>query len=149
MPYARELDELIRDLQAAITAATGRLGAVGLRVDEVEVDVKTALTRRAGGELDLKVVKLGGGLGSERAVTVSVAFKPSPVTTAAGVEGEVIDALEVIEGAVAAIGDRFALSTAVVELDFATTTDGKLAVVVAGEASRTETHTARLKLAAD
>jgi hypothetical protein len=142
-----DVQRLLSDLEAAVIAATGRIGGMGLRVEEVEVDVQTTLSRKAGGEIDFKVVKLGGGIGSESVHTVTVTFVPSSAAPAAGLDDDVVDALEVIERAMNAISERFSLSSAVVDISFTTSADGKISVVIGGEATKGETHVARLKLA--
>jgi hypothetical protein len=147
MSFDDELHQVLSEFEGAVIAASGRLGELGLRVDQVEVDLKTVIEREASGELDLKVIKLGGGVGSEHGRTISVIFEPSASAPAASVNSELLDALELIERAVATASNYFALSSAMVELAFGTNADGRISVVVGGSARRTETHTARLRLA--
>lgn len=141
-----EIARVLRDLQYAITVATGRIGEMGLKVSEVQADIKTVLSTEGGVELDLKVVKVGGGVSTERTHTVSVVFAPTPVAPAEGLEGKVVDALEVIEAAIASLDERFTVSSASAEIGFTTSAEGKISIVVGGGAERAETHTAKLKL---
>jgi hypothetical protein len=146
MSTDREIEKVLADLQAAIAEASGQIGDIGLKISEVEVDIKTTLHRRGGAEFDLKVVEFGGGVASEHVRTVSVIFAPEEAVPAAGFEQEIVGALKVIETAISSLEQRFSLSSAVAEIAFTTTVDGKISLVVGGEASRAETHTAKLKL---
>ena len=146
MGSSDEVKTIVADLEAAIVSAGGRIGEAGLRVSEVDVDIKTTLERKVSGEIDLKILKVGGGLTTENVNTVSISFTPREVTPFDRFEGEIVDALVLIQSAVATLEKTFTLSSASVEIAFTRTIEGKLELVLGGEGSRSGSHTATIKL---
>ena len=146
MGSSDEVKTIVADLEAAIVSAGGRIGEAGLRVSEVDVDIKTTLERKVNGEIDLKILKVGGGLTTENVNTVSISFTPREVTPFDRFEGEIVDALVLIQSAVATLEKTFTLSSASVEIAFTRTIEGKLELVLGGEGSRSGSHTATIKL---
>jgi hypothetical protein len=137
--------ELIASLQAALVQASGRISELGMRVEELGLELKTVFERKASGELDLKLVKLGGGSSLEKASTISITMEPTDLVSAAQIDDELSEALTVIEAALAALHDDFSLADAAVGISFATQVDGKITVILGGELSRELTHVARIK----
>lgn len=141
-----EVGHFIRQLDAAVTTATGRLSSMSMRVAKIQTTFKTVLAKNVEGKLDLKVLSLAGGGGHETASEVAVEFVPSGVVPAATLESELIDALETVAASVDALADRFDVRGATVTLEFTTTAEGKLSLVVGGDISRAYAHTATLVL---
>lgn len=149
MSASEEVRAVIRDLQAAVAQSTGRIGELGMRVTELGVDLETVLEKKASGEIDLKLVKLGGGGGVKDTTTISLTMEPSDAVGAAYVDDELTNALAVIEAAIAVLDADYVLSEATVEVAFETTMEGKISLVLGGEASRAKTHTAKVTFKPD
>lgn len=141
-----EIDDLISQVDQAINAAAGRLADMKLRVSQAELSVKIQFDKKAGGEIDLKVVKLGAGVSSSDTSTITVSFKPKSVATAAALESEFISALEIIQRALGELDGKFDFTSAKVGIAFEVSVDGKISVIVGGEGSHSVTHTATLML---
>jgi hypothetical protein len=144
MAAADDVRAVLAMLQAALTQAAGRIGELGMRVDALGVDLKTQFKKKASGELDLRLVKIGGGGSEEQVSTISLTMEPTEVVSASHVDDELAEALTVIEAALATLEADFALTAATVEVAFATHVDGKISVVFGGEVSRERTHIARV-----
>ena len=149
MSASVEVRAVIRDLQAAVAQSTGRIGELNLHVTELGVDLQTVLEKKASGEIDLKLVKLGGGSGVKDTSTISLTMEPSEAVSAAHVDDELTNALAVIEAAIAVLDAEYVLSEATVEIAFETTMEGKISLVLGGEASRAVAHTVKVTFKPD
>jgi hypothetical protein len=143
-----EIDRLVTQVDAAIVAAAGRLADLKLRVSSVELSVKIAFTKKAGGKLDLTVVKLGSSVASSDISTITVSFKPKSIITASSVDDHFVDALEIVQRALEELDGRFDFTSAKVKMAFELSVEGKISVLVGGEASHAVTHNACLTLVA-
>jgi hypothetical protein len=141
-----EIDDLASGVDQAIVAAAGRLADMKLRVGTVELSVKVQFKKKVEGGIDLKIVKVGTGWSSSDTSTITVSFKPKTVVPAAALDDELIDALEVVQRALGQLDGKFEFSSATVEIGLEVAADGKVSVVVGGEASHTVTHVAKLIL---
>ena len=141
-----DIEDLISQVDQAIIAAAGRLADMKLRVSQVELSVKVQFDKKVGGEIDLKVIKLGTVISSSDISTITVAFKPKSVVTAAAFEDEFISALEVVQRALGELDGKFDFTSAKVEIVFEVSADGKISIIVGGEGSHSVTHTATLTL---
>lgn len=142
-----EIKAVLQDLQAACVQASGQLIGLGLEVTGIGVDLRTTLDRTASGELDLKLVKLGGGVSTQAVSTISVDLEPADIASAGHIADELSDALVVIQEALAAVSTDFVVKESKVELAFTTALDGSVSVVIGGKVSHAETHIARIALA--
>lgn len=147
MSVADEARQIIADLQSALVQATGQIASLGMRVTELGVDLKTVFVKGASGEIDLKLVKLGGGGSFEESSSISLTIEPVDVVSAQAIDDEVSRALEIIEAAVATIDEDFGLTSAKVEIAFVATVEGKIGVVLGGEVSREHAHTVSVTFA--
>lgn len=149
MTAADEARTIIVALQAALVQSTGRMRELGMRVTELGVDLTTTFERKASGEIDLKLVKVGAAGSVKDASTISLTMEPTDTVSASKIEDELTEALAVIEGAIATLDADFVLTGATVEVAFETTVDGKISLVLGGAASRERTHVARVRFTPD
>jgi hypothetical protein len=144
-----EVEDFVRELDAAIGKAANQIQGAELKISEVAVDINTTLEKGVGvGEVDLKIVKFGAKVSKEKVRTVTVTFAPAPPKPAFlsdHIDEELIKSLEVIQAAVSGIGKQFTLSSAAVEIGLKKTIEGKLQIILGGEGSKADTHTAKLK----
>lgn len=144
-----EVRTVITQLQAALAQSSGRFSGLGLRVTELGVDLITTLERSASGEIDLKLIKIGGSGSIKDTSTLSLTMEPADVVSAAVMQDELSEALTVIEAAIAALDADFVLTEATVKVAFETTMDGRISLVVGGSASRERSHVARVTFRSD
>ena len=144
-----EVRTVIAQLQAAVAQSAGRTTALGMRITELGVDLSTTMERSASGEIDLKLVKVGGGGSVRDASTVSLTMEPSDTVSASTIEDELTEALTVIEAAIAALDAEFVLTGATVEVAFEATVNGGISLVIGGAASRERSHVARVTFTPD
>jgi hypothetical protein len=97
MAAVEDAREVLNSLQAALVQASGRISELGMRVKELGLDLKTVFERKASGELDLKLVKLGGGASVEKASVISMTMAPTDLVSASQIDDELSEALTVIE----------------------------------------------------
>jgi len=142
-----EVEQFVRELGSAIAEAGTHIQGANLRVTEVAFEIKTTAVKNLHGELDLKVVKAGFSLQGQKVSTVGVTFAPATAEgfVDAGPDRELVRTLASIEAAVSGMGRQFTLSSAVVEIGILKTVEGKLQVLLGGDVSRADVHTARLK----
>jgi hypothetical protein len=143
-----DVEEFVRELNAAMVAAEGRIRGANLKISEVSVQIKVEVGRKIGGEIQIfKVVKIGAAVKKEDLSTVTVTFVPDPAKAIEdfAIDDSLLAALETIEAVVSGMDQQLKMSSATVEIGVGRTPEGKLQIFVGGELSRTDTHVATLK----
>jgi hypothetical protein len=148
--------DLVRQVKAAIRHAEDRNPDKKLTVTQVDLEIKATFKKQIGA--DGKVswfpvpIDLSAHHGSSEVQTISLCFIPAKfgAVLMGTVADELADAIESIRVALeeaAQSNPPFTLKDASVSLELGTTSDGKVQVIVGGEADSENTHTVKLTLA--
>jgi hypothetical protein len=142
-----EVDDFVRQVELAVTHASGRLGAARLRVASVAVSIQTSLIREAGGSLNIKVVEIGGTVDRDATQVIDLEFMPKPVALfSEELDEDLIEAIETIESVIREVQETFMLATADVTLRLGRSSSGKVQVLIGGKVTTGHVHTATIRL---
>jgi hypothetical protein len=142
----------VREIKAALNAAQRKLRQSGLKITKVDLELQTVVTRAAGGGVTIKILSIEGHRTQETSQTIALSLVPSAsaVTLMAGLDEELIEAIEVVARATAEAADTnpaMELTEATITLALSMTDDGKVKLLVEGSGSREHSHTATLTVA--
>lgn len=144
---------LLKDVKKAIQRAQEQLDQHNIEISKLDIEIKTAFTKSAGGKLKLSVIplELSGNYTTTDVQTLSLSLLPreSPVELLGGVQDELTHAIELINSTVEeALTSEpvFDLSSAMINLNFGVTKNGKISVIAGTKGGRERTHTVKLTL---
>lgn len=142
---------LVRDMKAALVAATDQLAASGLEVTKVELELHTVIDHSVGGGIEIKVLEIGGDVTREESNTLSLSLVPSPegLELMAAAPEDLIAAIVATSAAswdAANTPPAFDLSESRVELAVGVTKEGNVKFFARGSGSRENTHTMTITL---
>lgn len=147
---ASSLVEVVRQIKSALIVAGLFEDNSPLEVTKVELEIKTALTKAAGGRLNVSVLTAGAQVTSNNVQTIHMTLTPE----AAGgdmvlvpLKHQFVRAFQALRDAIfeaADVAPPFTLEEGVVTLEFFRTTQGTLSVVVSADRSSEATHKAKV-----
>jgi hypothetical protein len=142
---------LVQEVKGAVTTVQPELERDGLAIDQVDLEMKTTMTKEADGGFTFKIVDLEGSYSKEDTKTLDISFTPKPqeLDLLAPVEEELLQAIAAISRAAkeaAQTAPAFDLSDASVAFDVAIHEHGKVKVFVGGAVDRERAHTVTLSL---
>lgn len=142
----------VREVKGALNAAQRRLRQSQLRLTKVDLELQATVTKVAGAGITINIVSVEGHHteGTTQTIALSLVPSASAVTLMAGLDEELIDAIEVVALATAEAADAnptMELTEATITLAFTMTNDGKVKLLAEGSGSRENSHTATVTVA--
>ena len=149
-----DIRDLVRQVKEAVNAAI-QDSTDSLAVTQLDLEIKTILKKTAGGEINLKVIELGGSYTEQEMSTIEISLEPGKILRGRGgkrrdLRDDLSEAVKVIQEAVREaerIRPRYGLKKAKITLQVGKTTEGKVALILEGEKSKQTTHKVVLTLA--
>lgn len=145
--------DLVRDVKKAIQHVQEQLDEHDLIISNVDLEIKTTLTRSGGGEFKLSIIPLDlSGHYTEtdiQTIKLSMVPRESAVELLGSVQDELAKAINIIGATIeeaASSEPVFDLSETTITLNFGVTTDGKISIIASAGGERERTHTVQLTL---
>jgi Trypsin-co-occurring domain 2 len=152
---AEQLDDLavrlLHEVKGAVTNVQPELERDGLAIDQVDLEMKTTVTKTADGGFSFKIVDLSATVSEAETKTLTMSFAPKPqeLDTLAPVEEELKEAVRAVSQAAkeaARTEPAFDLADANVGFDVQIDKEGKVKVFVGGDLQHEKAHSVTLSL---